>query len=60
MNNSNPWLAKASRGKVKMVAIVRDSEGKPKFDDPHNVPQAILDVLTEDDLRHLEKLKQET
>ncbi|MDH3375366.1 MAG: SDR family oxidoreductase [Gammaproteobacteria bacterium] len=59
----NPELSKlvaaAQDGEVHLVALVRDPQGRPKFDDPNNVPQAILDVLTEDDLRYLETLKSE-
>lgn len=42
------------------VALVRGPDGHVKYNDPHNVPQAIIDVLSEGDLEHLEKLKQET
>lgn len=57
MNNQN--IASALDGEVRLVAVVRGPDGHPKFDDPHNVPQAILDVLTEDDLAYLETLKLE-
>lgn len=39
------------------VAIVRDKQGNPKFDDPHNVPQKVIDALTPKDLEYLERLK---
>ena len=55
LNTLPPGQAGAWRG----VYIVRDKDGNPKFDDPHNVPQELLDALTEQDLQYLEALKQE-
>ena len=51
--------ARASQGNVKLVSVVRDPQGRPRFDDPHNVPQEILDVLTEEDLKYLAALREE-
>jgi hypothetical protein len=61
MENSNQtdFVAKSRPGKLKLVALVRDKDGYPKFDNPHNVPQPILDMLTSDDLEYLELLKSE-
>ena len=39
------------------VFIVRDKDGNPKFDDPDNVPQIVLDALSEQDKAYLETLK---
>lgn len=50
-------IAAALDGTVKLVALVRDKDGKPKFDDPHNVPDVIMDMLTDDDKAYLETLK---
>lgn len=53
-------LAKSgSAGTWGGIFITRDKDGKPKFDDPNAVPQEVLDVLTEDDKKHLESLKLE-
>ena len=53
-------VAKASRaGTYKGTFVIRDKNGNPKFDDPSNVPQKILDVLTEDDKKYLDSLKPE-
>lgn len=49
-----------SAGTWKGVFILRDRDGKPKFDDPHNVPEEILKVLSPEDLEHLEILKGES
>lgn len=54
-------VAKSSdAGTWKGVYLVRGADGHVKYDDPHNVPQEILDALTDEDRAHLEKLKQET
>lgn len=34
------------QGTVKMSALVRDKEGKPKFDDPENIPPELWELLT--------------
>lgn len=50
--------AKALPGKVKMFALVRDSDGNPVFDDYQNIPPEIAHALTETDLKFIEgKLK---
>ena len=62
MNDSNSAniLGQPQSGTWKGVFIVRDGDtGRPLFDDPNNVPQAILDALSEDDLTYLETLKEE-
>lgn len=51
--------AKAGRGRFVGVAIVRDKDGNPKFDDPNNVPQVVFDQLTDADKAYLKTLKQE-
>jgi len=38
---------------MKAYGIVRDRNGKPKFDDPSNVPQAIKEMLTIRDIQLL-------
>ena len=35
-----------SQRKVQMFGLVRDKNGKPKFDDIYNIPQTIWDMLT--------------
>jgi len=47
-------------GTIKMVALVRDSQGNVKYDNPHKVPEAILAALNEADLAHLAQLKLDT
>ena len=42
---------------VQTVAIVRDKDGNPRFDDPDNVPEIILQSLTEKDLEYLNTLR---
>ena len=44
-------------GTFKGVYLVRGPDGHVKYDDPHNVPQSVLECLTPEDLAHLEKLK---
>lgn len=36
------------------VGIVRDKNGKPRFDDPKNAPQEMKDMLTEGDIALLD------
>lgn len=43
--------------KVNIVMVVRDKDGNPKFDDPHNVPAEVFKSLTEKDLEYLNKLR---
>ena len=38
---------KTQPGKFRAFGLVRDKDGKPKFDDPNNIPQPIWDMLTE-------------
>ncbi len=51
--------ASSSAGNFAVVALVRDRDGNVRHDDPHNVPQAILeaDNFTAKDLAHLIKLR---
>jgi hypothetical protein len=41
-------------GKVKVYALVRDKNGKPKIDDPENIPAEIWDALTDDEKLEIE------
>lgn len=59
MNKENR-VQTARAGTFKGVFLLRDSSGNVKYDDPHNVPQQIIDALTPADLEHLDKLKLET
>jgi hypothetical protein len=52
--------AVSGQASFKGVWLVRNKEGQVTYSDPHNVPQAIIDVLTEDDLKHLELLREQT
>ena len=49
--------AQADQPEVRLVAIVRDKDGNPKFDDPYNVPAVIIKALTQSDIEHLNKLR---
>jgi hypothetical protein len=40
---------KASTSKMQGYALVRDHQGKPKIDDPMNLPKPIFDMLTEEE-----------
>ena len=35
------------KAKVSGFMLVRDKDGKPKIDDPENIPREIFDMLTE-------------
>jgi len=52
-------VAKSGNGTFVATFIVRDKDGKPKFTDPDNVPEKILEHLTDSDKEYLETLKQE-
>lgn len=52
--------AKSGAGSFKGAFVVRDKDGKPKFDDPNSVPQIILDALSPADLEYLEQLRQQS
>jgi len=56
MSNQNV-IPKSESGTWKGVYLVRDINGHVKYDDPNNVPQEILNVLTPEDLDYLETLK---
>ena len=49
-----------NKAKLTGVFILRDTHGRPKFDDPFSVPEAILDALTPNDIEYLEQLKRNT
>lgn len=49
--------AQAPAPKLSLVAIVRDKDGNPRFDDPHNVPAVIMQSLTPSDIEYLNKLR---
>lgn len=49
--------AAASDSKIKLVGIVRDKDGNPRFDDPFNVPADIFKALTPNDIEYLNKLR---
>lgn len=57
--STQKFVAAAQDGTVKLVALVRDRDGKPKFDDPNNVPQIIMDMLTAEDKAYLATLQNE-
>ncbi len=38
---------KTSIGKITGYALVRDKEGRPKFNDINNIPKVFWDLLTE-------------
>jgi len=46
-----------SPAEVKLIAIVRDKDGNPKFDDPDNVPPEILAALSPEDIDYLNTLR---
>ena len=52
-------VAQSGKATFKGVFVTRDQDGNPKFDDPNAVPQKILDVLSENDKKYLETLKQD-
>ena len=37
---------KVKPARIKMVALVRDKDGKPRIDDPENIPPEISNLLT--------------
>lgn len=39
--------------KIKAYALVRDCNGVPRIDDPHNLPEEIKIGITDDDLKLL-------
>ena len=46
----------AKSGEVRWTGtiLVRDKNGKPKFDDINNIPQTLWDMLTEDEQQEIE------
>ncbi len=53
LNNVNTQQAE-----VEVIGIVRDKDGNPKFDDPHNVPEKVLMALSPEDLTYLISLQE--
>ena len=47
----------AQRGKFKAFGIVRDKYGKPRIDDPDNLPKEIWDMLTPEEQQEIENGK---
>lgn len=45
---------KAQRGNLKAVGLVRDENGKPKFDDITNIHPAIWELLTNEEKREIQ------
>ncbi len=45
--------------KIKAFGIVRDTEGRPKFADPFNIPPEIMQHLSEEDLRWVSHLQRQ-
>ena len=45
----------AGAGKARFVAIVRDKQGKPKFDDIHGIPLVLWDKLTAAEKREIRR-----
>lgn len=43
----------ANSSKFKGYALVRDKHGKPKIDDPMNLPKPIFDMLTEEEKKEI-------
>lgn len=43
----------APRPKVRLFGLVRDKDGNPKVDDPHNLPPEIKAMLTEAERKRL-------
>jgi len=46
---------KSRRGKIVAYCLVRDKQGKPKFDDIMNIPEPIWNMLTtgeKQDIKH--------
>lgn len=51
---ANKMKVGAKPGKVTAWCLVRDSQGRPKFDDIFNIPQPLWDSLTPEDKRYIE------
>jgi hypothetical protein len=49
MNN-----VKTKPGKITAYGIVRDRNGKPRFDNINNIPAQIWDMLTDDEKQEIE------
>ena len=45
---------KSGEGKWKGYGLVRDKNGRPKFDDTTNIPQQLWDMLTEDEQQEIQ------
>jgi len=48
---------KTPESKLKIVAIVRDSDGKPKFDDINNIPDVIWQALEQSEREEIENVR---
>ena len=49
-------IANSKKAKIKMVAVVRDKEGNPKFDDIHNIQPEVMAVLTDKDKLYIKQI----
>ena len=45
----------AQKAKIRGFGLVRDKNGKPKFDDYKNCPQELKDMLTKQEKEEFEK-----
>lgn len=46
-------IAKMPSPKLRVFALVRDAEGRPKVDDPASLPPEIMSTLSAEDRAHL-------
>jgi len=47
-------MSKAQDGKTSAYLLVRDRNGKPRFDDPDNIPPELWEMLTDDERKEIE------
>lgn len=47
----------AQPGKIKAYGLVRDKDGKPKFADIYNIPKPIWDMLTPDEQKAINNVR---
>ena len=47
----------SSNSTIKVIGVVRDKDGKPRFDDPLNVSPEVYAALGESDRAYLQELK---
>ena len=50
---------KSAPAETKLIGIIRDKDGNPRFDDPNNVPPEVLAALTPKDIEYLKTLRNE-